>query len=179
MRFLFTNNDFQHTTLRSEEDGFDLYVIDTPTCLTGFGSTIISRVTPFGLERIATLKWETFGPDLVHLHNGGVEMTIDDFMPTKGWLSSSRLFRTPTGDWKWSSSFGDIELYDASSPRRRLVYVDRVSQGFFKSPKYYLCIQDRVVEHLDHIIIGFVIKDQEERRGRRAGNNSSMMTTLA
>src|SRR5260370_39868860 len=67
MRLLSTSNDFQHTTLRAE-DGIDLYVIEThSSSLLGLNPTIISRVTPSGLERIVTLDRRVFGPDLMLL----------------------------------------------------------------------------------------------------------------
>jgi len=181
MRLQFTSSSYINTSLRAE-NGVDLYVTQTGSIqFFSPNPTTISRVTASTvttLETIATLRTKAFSPRLVLLPHRG-EITVDEFFPREAWPSASRIFRTPNGDWKWTTKNGRVELYDG---KILLAYMGTISRGWFKAPQYYLEIQDSVVNYLDDIIIGFIILYQELSARRHSSSQNSqnaMRSTMA
>ncbi|KAF8328568.1 uncharacterized protein EI90DRAFT_3064602 [Cantharellus anzutake] len=175
MLLRFTTNDLSHTTLRGE-DGADIYTIQTPfTHLFRPNPTILSRVGPSReppLEAIATLKWCSISPDMLVRPNYS-DIPVDQYVPKKGWPSTSRIFRTSQGNWKWSTNSGNIELYDSSSPRRLLASLSREGQYFF------LNIEDSALKHLEDIIIGFIISQRDLMLRRQRNNTRGSITFIS
>jgi len=189
--FTFSSHNLCNCSLQTP-DGRDLFVIRTSD--TGAHSrnrdagnpTIIARpkTSRAEAEIVACLQWPRWCDSRISVHSkeaggaGNVRgdallLPIDDDQAgsTMPWILS-----TPAGDWRWSTTNGEIELHDAYD--RCMLRFHPNDNGFHSSPSKsspspstlpYMHVATEALTFIDIIVCSLLVVVQEinsRRRGR-------------
>ncbi|KAF8335493.1 uncharacterized protein EI90DRAFT_3120608 [Cantharellus anzutake] len=167
IEYTFSNTSLRNTRIYAP-NGSIAYTITSESHFFRADNTTVSRVIDGQSIEIVKFEWhDTTKRDVMKTSgNGGTTVKVKDYLPKKGMFSSSRLFSTPNGQWKWKSK-GPI-VYDPHGSalaryqkNKRLFGSNKSATG---APASLIISSPDASQRLDDIVFGLLIMHKDKQR---------------